>query len=85
MPKYITAVQEVCISNQTSRFNRNQIFILKGDTYSCDLCGIELPSGKIQETDDFIFLCISCFNYLEDLPEGQIKESIKDFLLGNVI
>jgi hypothetical protein len=30
-------------------------------------------------------LCINCFNYLEDLPEGKIKESIKEFLIGNVI
>ena len=58
---------------------------VEGDTYSCDLCGIEVPSGEIQNTDDFVFLCISCFNYLGELPEGKIKESINDFLLGNVI
>lgn len=58
---------------------------VQNDTYSCNLCGTEMPSGEIQETDDFVFLCISCFNCLEGLREGKIKESIKDFLLGNVI
>jgi len=40
---------------------------------------------EILENEDFVYLCINCFNYLEDLPEGKIKESIKEFLIGNVI
>lgn len=56
-----------------------------GSTQACDLCGEKMPNGEIQETDDFVCLCINCFNYLEALPEGKIKESIKEFLLGNVI
>ena len=32
-----------------------------------------------------VCLCINCFNYLKDLPEGKIKGSIKEFLIGNVI
>ena len=54
-------------------------------TISCDLCGERMPSGVSQETDDFVSLCLNCFNYLEDLPEGKIKESINKFLVGNVI
>lgn len=56
-----------------------------GLTCSCDLCGEKVPSGEILENEDFVCLCINCFNYLEELPEGNIKESIKQFLIGNVI
>ena len=56
-----------------------------GSTSSCDLCGERMRSGEIHETDDFICLCINCFKYLDELPEGKIKESIKEFLTGNVI
>jgi hypothetical protein len=56
-----------------------------GLSCSCDLCGKKVPSGEIIENEDFVCLCINCFNYLEELPEGKIKESIKEFLIGNVI
>lgn len=46
-------------------------------TISCDLCGEVKPSGEIHETDDFVCLCKICFNYIDALPEGKIKESIK--------
>jgi hypothetical protein len=42
-------------------------------------------SGEIHETDDFVWLCINCVKYIEALPDGKIKESIKEFLAGNVI
>jgi hypothetical protein len=42
-------------------------------------------SEEILEIEDLIYLCSSCFNSFEDLPEGKIKESVKDFLIGNVI
>ena len=51
----------------------------------CDLCGEKVPSEEILEIEDLVYLCNSCFNYLEDFPEGKIKESIKEFLIGNVI
>jgi hypothetical protein len=56
-----------------------------GLTCSCDLCGEKVASEEILENGDFVCLCINCFNYLEKLPEGKIKESIKEFLIGNVI
>ena len=52
---------------------------------SCDLCGEKMPSNEILEIEDHVCLCHSCFNYFEDLPEGKIKEGIKEFLIGNVI
>jgi hypothetical protein len=56
-----------------------------GSTCSCDLCGEKVPSEEILETDDFICLCMNCFKYLDELPEGKTKESIKEFLAGNVL
>ena len=54
-------------------------------TNTCDLCGEEMSDEEVQETDDFTCLCSTCFEYLESLPGGNIKESIKAFLIGNVI
>ena len=56
-----------------------------GLSCSCDLCGEKVASEEIHENEDFVCLCINCFNYLKELPEGKIKESIKEFLIGNVI
>ena len=54
-------------------------------TISCDLCGEQMPFGASRETDYFVSFCLNCFNYFEGLPEGKIKESIKKFLVGNVV
>jgi hypothetical protein len=56
-----------------------------GLSCSCDLCGEKVPSEEILENEDLVCLCIHCFNYLKGLPEGKMKESIKEFLIGNVI
>lgn len=53
--------------------------------YSCDLCGENTIYGEIHEKEDFIYLCSDCFKQLEALPNGKIKESIEDFLIGNFI
>jgi hypothetical protein len=57
----------------------------RGIRCSCDFCGQKVPPDKILEIEDLVYLCQSCFNYFKDLPEGRIKESIKEFLIGNVI
>jgi hypothetical protein len=54
-------------------------------SYSCSLCGEEHPYGQIHETEDCVYLCSHCFEQLEVLPDGRIKKSIEDFLIGNVI
>ena len=56
-----------------------------GSGCSCDLCGEKVLSGEILENENFVYLCRSCFNYLADLPEGRIKESMKELLIGNVL
>ena len=52
---------------------------------SCDLCGENKHHEEIHETDDLVCLCTTCLKYLESLPDGKIKESIKEFLIGNVL
>jgi hypothetical protein len=56
-----------------------------GLSCSCDLCGETVPCEEIFENEDLVCLCINCFNYLKNLPSDKTKESIKKFLIGNVI
>ncbi len=58
---------------------------IHGLNCSCDLCGEKVASDEILEIEDNVYLCNSCFKYFEDLSEDKIKESIKEFLIGNVI
>ncbi len=52
----------------------------------CDKCGEKTPYTKIFRTDEFVFLCPDCFNLLEAMSgEKKIKESVANYLLGNVI
>jgi hypothetical protein len=52
---------------------------------SCDLCGKLIPSEDNYYLDDMIVVCPNCNKHLSALPDGQIKECIKRFLIGNVI
>lgn len=58
---------------------------IHGLSCSCDLCGEKVPYEEIFKNKDLASLCINCFNYLEELPDSTIKDSIKEFLIGNVI
>ncbi len=53
--------------------------------YPCSLCGEIIPYGKIHSVEEFVYLLSHCFNHYKSLPDGMIKKSIKDFLIGNVI
>ena len=52
---------------------------------SCELCGKVIPSKEICSMEDMICICPNCNKHLTALPDGQIKECIKRFLMGNVI
>jgi len=58
---------------------------IDGPDYPCSLCGENISYGKIHSIDDFVYLCSHCFKHYQLLPDGMIKKSIKDFLIGNVI
>jgi hypothetical protein len=53
--------------------------------YSCDLCGENAIYGELHGKKDFVYLCSECFKQLEVLSNGKVKESIENFLIGNVI
>lgn len=53
---------------------------------TCDSCGITVAYSEIHKTDKLLFLCPDCFRKLEELSGGEkIKESIENYLIGNVI
>lgn len=51
----------------------------------CDQCGRKVSYQKIRKTDKLVLLCSDCFEKLENLSEGKIKESVENYLIGNVI
>ena len=58
---------------------------IDGPDHLCSLCEENIPYGEIHSIDEFVYLCSHCFRHFKSLPNGTIKKSIKDFLIGNVI
>jgi len=58
---------------------------IEGPDYPCVLCGEIIPYAKIHSVEEFMYFCSHCFNHYTSLPDGMIKNSIKNFLIGNVI
>ena len=58
---------------------------IHGINLECDLCGEITLSKECHQSDDHVCLCSRCFARLETLSEGEIKESIRRFLIKNVI
>ena len=54
-------------------------------TNICQQCGEKIPSREICRTDDFVYLCTPCSTQLAMLHDGKIKESIENYLIGNVV
>lgn len=52
---------------------------------TCSHCGEKVAYGDIHKTDSFLFLCSRCLKHLHTIPDGQLKDSIEKFLLGNVV
>ena len=51
----------------------------------CELCTKSLPPASVCRIDGSICVCPDCFRRLDEMPEGQVKSSIKRFLDGNVL
>ena len=51
-----------------------------GSALMCDLCGEKILYGEIYDANDFVCLCINCLKFLENLPECEIKEGIRNYL-----
>lgn len=58
---------------------------IDGPEHLCSLCEENIPYGAIHSIDEFVYLCSHCFKHFKSLPDGRIKKSVKDFLIGNVI
>ena len=50
----------------------------------CDLCGKRPPDGQIYKSPNYIYLCSVCLKKLKAMPE-EIKDTLEDYLMGNVI
>lgn len=51
---------------------------------TCDQCGGKFSHEDIHKTDDLLFLCSSCIRKLKSMP-GNVKGSVEQYLMGNVI
>lgn len=51
----------------------------------CDVCGDRFPIDKLIRTDDFVFQCTSCYEALMHYPDGNLKSSVNNYLLGNIL
>ncbi len=54
-------------------------------TNTCNQCGEKIPYNEIRKTDNFVCLCKACSTRMAVLSEGKLKESIENYLLGNVV
>ena len=53
--------------------------------HTCDICGAQIPCYDLRKTEEFLVLCPSCEWRLVAAPEGPLKNSLKQFYIGNVI
>lgn len=51
----------------------------------CDVCGEKIPFNQLVRTDDFVFQCKECYEALKHYPEGNLKSTINNYLLGNIL
>jgi hypothetical protein len=52
---------------------------------TCDHCGGTFSYSEIHRTDDFLFLCPDCLTRLRTLPDGKLRGTIENYLMGNVL
>lgn len=51
----------------------------------CSRCGQTFSHRELQMTDDYLCLCAHCLEGLRSIKPGRIKESVHNYLIGNVI
>ncbi len=51
----------------------------------CDHCGEKVLYSEINKTDEYVFLCDDCFERYDSLRDSYIKQTMEDYLIGNVI
>lgn len=78
-PRYGVGVEFLEKSHTRFGFRENE------SGHCCDLCDTDTTSELVCRIDDYICLCPPCFDYLEMISTGSVKESIMRFINGNVI
>lgn len=53
--------------------------------FNCEVCGNKIPFNELIKTNDFIYKCVKCSDSLEEYPDGNLKSSIENYLLGNIL
>ncbi len=51
----------------------------------CDLCNCKVYHEQAHKVEDMIHMCSDCYIRLENLPDDQIRASIEDYLMCNII
>jgi len=52
---------------------------------ACDACSYILPADKLQTFPGPISLCPDCLDVEKGLPDGKLKTTLEQFLMGNVL
>ncbi len=52
---------------------------------SCDLCGKMRPFLEMTLTPAAAYICGFCDKHMTALPSGEIRDSIENFMIGNVL
>ncbi|MBU0991797.1 MAG: PilZ domain-containing protein [Proteobacteria bacterium] len=84
-----------CPEDYNDRFGVGIHFIVKSHNYfggigcmideCCDVCGEKISFDKLMQTDDAVFQCRNCHDALKKYPEGKLKSSITNYILGNIL
>ncbi len=53
--------------------------------FHCDLCGRLMLMEDLHQEEKSVHLCSECHSHFKQIPDGHIKESIRRFIIGNVI
>ncbi len=51
----------------------------------CEMCEAPALDVTMQTVDELLTLCPLCAQYLDQVPDGLLKQSFKQRLIGNVI
>ncbi len=51
----------------------------------CDICGARMPLHKLIKTREFILECRACHSALSTYPDGSLKSTINNYLMGNIL
>ena len=52
---------------------------------SCEMCEEPALDVTMQTVDGLLSLCPQCSRYIKQIPDGLLKESFKQRLIGNIL